>query len=82
MTKPVLIDPEALYDDRTLRRDLGLSQSSLDKARRTGEIRFARRGKRVLYRGAWVLAWLEADAPTTPPPCPPTSDAPRQGVAS
>jgi hypothetical protein len=62
MTEPILIEPEALYDDRTLRQSLGLSPAALGLARRSGKLRFARQGQRILYRGAWVLAWIESSA--------------------
>jgi hypothetical protein len=62
MTEPVLIEPEALYDDGALRRALGLTPSVLAAARRSGALRFTRQGKRTLYKGAWVLAWIESSA--------------------
>ena len=62
MTEPVLIDPEAFYDDRTLRRGLGITSPTLSTARRSGALRFTRKGNRVLYLGAWVLACLEAES--------------------
>ena len=75
MIDPVLIEPEALYDDGALRQALGLTPSTLAAARRSGELRYTRQGKRTLYKGAWVLAWLEADANT------PRHEANGQGVA-
>ena len=62
MIEPVLIEPEALYDDGALRAALGLTPASLANARRAGQLRFARQGKRTLYKGKWVLAWLEFQA--------------------
>jgi hypothetical protein len=62
MSAPVLIQSEALYDDRALRQALGLTPSALAAARRSGALRFSRQGKRILYKGAWVLEWLESDA--------------------
>jgi hypothetical protein len=69
MIHPVLIEPEALYDDGALRQALGLTPAALAAGRRSGSLKFTRQGKRTLYRGAWVLAWLEADASSrqTPP---------------
>lgn len=71
MTEPVLIDCEALYDDGALRQALGLTPGTLAAARRSGTLRHTRRGKRVFYKGAWILAWLGAE--------PTNSDAPGQG---
>jgi len=62
MIEPVLIDPEALYDDGALRQALGLTPAALAAGRRSGTLRFTRKGKRTLYRGAWVLTWLDSDA--------------------
>ena len=62
MIEPVLIEPEALYDDGALRAALGLTPASLANGRRTGTLRFSRQGKRTFYKGRWVLAWLESQA--------------------
>jgi hypothetical protein len=62
MIEPVLIEPEAIYDDGSLHQVLGLTLSTLAASRRTGALRYSRQGKRTLYRGAWVLDWLETTA--------------------
>jgi hypothetical protein len=62
MIEPVLIQPEALYDDAALRQALGLTPAALAAARRIGVLRYTRKGKRTLYKGAWILAWLECQA--------------------
>jgi hypothetical protein len=67
MTKPVLIEPEALYDDGALRQALGVTVAALAAARRSGVLRFSRQGKRTFYKGAWVLAWIESAAPSHNP---------------
>jgi hypothetical protein len=59
MIEPVLILPEGIYDDGALQQTLGLTAATLANARRIGSLRYSRQGKRVLYRGAWVLSWLE-----------------------
>jgi hypothetical protein len=56
------IDPLAVYDDGALRHELGLSSASLSRARRAGHLRYSRQGRRVIYLGSWLLAWLESDA--------------------
>jgi hypothetical protein len=74
MIEPVLIEPEALYDDGALRQALGLTSAALTAARRAGTLRHTRQGKRTLYKGAWILDWLESEsAPTVP------DKAPRSG---
>ena len=62
MIEPVLIDPAAFYDDGALYQALGTDSTTLADARRTETLRFARKGKRVLYKGEWILAWLEDSA--------------------
>jgi hypothetical protein len=57
------IDPNAVYDDDLVYATLGLTSRTLAKARQEGELRFTRKGRRVLYLGQWILAWLESDAP-------------------
>jgi hypothetical protein len=59
MHEPVSIKPDAVYDDGALNLSLGLTPSTLAKARRSGELRFNRQGKRTLYLGQWVLNWLQ-----------------------
>ena len=54
------LDPRGVYDDGTLHVYLGLSPASLADARRRGELRHTRKGKRIIYLGQWILDWLEA----------------------
>ncbi len=56
------IDPEAVYTDADLRLMLGLTSAALSRARRQGRLRYSRQGRRVLYRGQWIVDWLEHDA--------------------
>jgi hypothetical protein len=65
VTAPIVIDPAAIYHDGTLRLALDLPSATLARARREGRLRFTRQGGRVLYRGQWILDWLEADALAT-----------------
>jgi hypothetical protein len=62
MLHPVTIETEALYDDGSLYQALGLTPTTLANARRAGSLRFTRQGKRTLYKGAWILAWLDSKA--------------------
>jgi len=64
MIEPVRIEPEALYDDGSLRQALGLTAATLAAARRAGSLRYTRTGKRIFYKGAWVSTWLETAAAT------------------
>jgi hypothetical protein len=59
------IDPDALYDEGALILAMDLSSATLARARRTGALRFTRKGHRTFYLGRWLLDWLtgEASAP-------------------
>lgn len=59
---PARIDPDGIYHDSQARLVLGLASATLARARREGRLRYSRQGKRILYRGQWLLDWLEADA--------------------
>jgi hypothetical protein len=61
MIDSIRIDPQGIYDDLALYKALGLSPQTLSRARRAGELRYTRKGQRILYVGAWVMKWLEAD---------------------
>ncbi len=61
MAKNFVLDPDAIYDDAALVLGLGLTFTTLARARRAGHLRYARKGKRVLYRGQWIIDWLERD---------------------
>jgi hypothetical protein len=73
MIEPVRIEPEALYDDGSLRQALGLTPATLTAARRAGSLRYTRQGHRVLYLGRWLIDWLETTGQITP-------EAAREGV--
>jgi hypothetical protein len=61
MTTAVSIDPAGIYDDALLCDLLGVGAQTLARARRSGELRCARKGQRILYLGEWVLEWLRAE---------------------
>ncbi len=55
-------DADAVYTDGQLRLLLGLTSATLGRARRNGKLRYSRQGHRILYRGSWILSWLDGDA--------------------
>lgn len=59
MATVLSIDPTAIYDDGALVLALGLTHATLLRARRDGDLRYTRKGKRVLYLGRWVVEWME-----------------------
>ncbi len=56
--RPFHIDPAAVYDDATIVLSLGIPSTILAKARRKGDLRFCRRGRRYFHLGKWLLNWL------------------------
>jgi hypothetical protein len=71
MIEPYRIDPEATFDDGSLSQCLGLSSSALGRARREGLLRYCTVGNRCLYKGRWILAWMDAvSQPALPCPAP------------
>lgn len=55
------IDPEAIFDDASLCASLDLGAQTIARARRAGQLRYTRKGNRILYLGQWVLDWLMSD---------------------
>jgi len=62
MPDPISIDPRAVYDDGVLLLRFGFAPGTLVKARRSGQLRFTRKGQRIVYLGEWILDWLNADS--------------------
>ncbi len=58
MPDTLTIHPNAVYSTDVLCALLDVSPQTLADARRTGELRSVRKGRRVIYLGEWVLAWL------------------------
>lgn len=56
------IDPNGIYSGAELARKLGLMQTTIKREVRLGRLRRARVSRRTLFRGEWVLAWLETMA--------------------
>ena len=55
------IDPAGIYDEGSLCLALGVTPNALACARRSGQLRFTRKGRRVLFVGQWVIDWLRAE---------------------
>ena len=62
MQQEVSIAPDSIYDDGALHLALGLTPATLAQARRSGALRFSRKGKRTFYLGQWILDWLKTDS--------------------
>ncbi len=57
--QPARIDPDGIYHDGEARLLLGLTDATMRRARREGHLRFSRQGTRTIYRGQWLIDWLE-----------------------
>jgi hypothetical protein len=62
MQQKFSIAPDSVYDDGSLYLALGLTPATLAQARRSGTLRFSRKGKRTFYLGQWILDWLKTDS--------------------
>ena len=75
MSMTLNIDPNGIYDDSILVLALDLSHSTLARERRGGQLRYVRKGQRVLYLGQWILNWLEGEDETAAVAAPETMEA-------
>lgn len=59
--EPVAIEirPNAYYVHEDVRELLGIGDATLKEACENGELRFTKKGRSRLYRGQWLIDWLE-----------------------
>ena len=55
------IDPQQWYSDGDIKTILDIQLDAQRKARDAGQLKYTQRGITCLYRGQWVLDWLEND---------------------
>ncbi len=58
LTPVAQIDPAAIYAESAVAVALDITLAAMRGARRRGELRYVRRGQRVLIRGRDLLDWL------------------------
>jgi hypothetical protein len=61
MPDTATIHPNGVYGTDDLCAMLDVSPQTLAEARRAGALRSVRKGRRVIYLGEWVLAWLRGE---------------------
>lgn len=61
MTEPIQFIADGLYDATAIRIASGISETTLARARKAGELRFTRRGGRIMYLGRWLTEWLAGE---------------------
>jgi hypothetical protein len=62
MLEPIRIIRDAYYDGPSATIALGIGETSLARARRSGALRHVRRGGRIMYKGEWLDEWLSGTA--------------------
>jgi hypothetical protein len=55
------IDPDTAYTEGAVSLALDIPLSTLATARRSGSLRFVKRGRRVVILGRHLLRWLDPD---------------------
>jgi hypothetical protein len=63
MPDTITIYPTGIYSGDDLCAMLDVSPSTLAEARRAGDLRATRKGRRWIYLGEWVLTWLRQSPP-------------------
>jgi hypothetical protein len=66
MPDTIAIHQTGIYGTDDLCAMLDVSPETVVEARRAGTLRFSRKGRRVIFLGEWVLAWLRAGQEVTP----------------
>lgn len=61
---PVHIDPNAVYTVGAIVLVLDIPSTTLNRARRAGDLPFVRRGRHFYTTGRALLAWLAPTAPS------------------
>jgi hypothetical protein len=61
MANSFLIDRDTICDEGAISLAPDIPLNTLDRARPEGRLRFTRKGRRVFFRGQWLLDWFEAD---------------------
>jgi hypothetical protein len=61
--QPITIESEAWYSDGHARLLLDVPSATLARARRRGQLRYARAGRQILYLGRWLTDWLTQSGP-------------------
>ena len=59
MANTLCLDPNTIYDEGAVSLALDIPLSTLDRARREGRLRFVRKGRRIFFRGQWLLDWFD-----------------------
>ncbi len=58
------IEPAGFYDDLAVKRLLDISEQDQKKGRDFGDLKYTKKGRQILYRGQWLIDWLQPEADT------------------
>jgi len=61
MPGTLALDPNTIYEEGAVALALDIPLATLLRARRERRLRFVRKGRRVFFRGQWLLDWFEGD---------------------
>jgi hypothetical protein len=62
MPDTITIHQTGIYTTDDLCEMLDVSPQTMADARRSGTLRATRKGRRLIYLGEWVLAWLRRES--------------------
>ncbi len=60
------LDPDAVYCQSEICEALGITARRLGNAAVAGEVRFAALGSQRMFRGQWIIDWIEGRTPSSP----------------
>lgn len=58
MVEGIEIRAAGFYDEQAVSKRFGIRASEQRRARESGDLKFAKKGSQILYRGDWLLTWL------------------------
>lgn len=56
---PIKLDPDAFYDADSVRNLLEVTSHTIGKACRSGDLRCSEQCGRKMFRGKWLIDWIE-----------------------
>lgn len=62
MPGTICLERDRLYSEPVVCQLLGVRPPTLAEARESGSLRWSKVGRRRLYRGDWLMAWIERSA--------------------
>jgi hypothetical protein len=54
----IRLEPDAYYSEAEFLKHSGFAPTALEQGRRSGDLRFVKRGHARVYKGSWLISWL------------------------